>query len=47
VLVLLAALGAAGAEPFPAAVLDRDGRPVGFAGGEGDLDFGGVGAVLA
>ena len=46
-LVLLAAVGAAGAEPFPATVLDRYGRPVGAVGGEGDLDFGGVGAVLA
>ena len=47
VLVLLAAVGAAGAEPFPATVLDRHGCPPGAVGGEGDLDFGGVGAVLA
>jgi len=47
VLVLLAALRTAGAEPFPAAVLDRYLRPVVLVSGEGDLHLGGVGAILA
>ena len=46
-LVELSLVVSAGAERVPAAMLDRHPRADAFVGGEGDLDFCRVGAVLA